>query len=94
MIVPEADWVFLVLREKRTFQIKEKHKVGVISIETFHELLRDYIKTFEWPALQVGIIRPESSEKVGKILQSVEHLLRQCRVGSYSQGCLRGYSIP
>jgi hypothetical protein len=75
MIVPEADWVFVVVREKRIFRIKEKHRVGVIGIETFRELLRDCIKTFEWPALQVGIIRPESSEKVGRILQSVEHML-------------------
>jgi hypothetical protein len=75
MIVPEADWVFVVIRKKRIFRIREKHRIGVINIETFRELLRDNIKTFEWTPLQVGVIRPESCDKVGKILRSVEHIL-------------------
>jgi hypothetical protein len=75
MIVPEADWVFVVRGKKRIFHAKENHEVGIIGIETFRESLRDFIKTFEWPELRLGVIRPESVGKVGKILRSIDHML-------------------
>lgn len=75
MIVPEIEWVIIVRGKKRFFRAKEEHQVGVISAETFHELLRGHIKAFQWPEPPVQLISSQSAERVARILQSIDHML-------------------
>jgi hypothetical protein len=75
IIIPEAEWVIIVRAKKRFYRPKEKHEVSVISAETFHELLRGHIKAFQWPDPPVQVISSESTEKVGRILQSIDSML-------------------
>jgi hypothetical protein len=75
MIVPESEWVFIVRGGKRFFRPRDKHEAAVISAETFRELLVGYIKPFQWSDPAVQVIGAESIERVGKIIQSIDHIL-------------------
>lgn len=76
-IVPESEWVFVVRGKKSFFKPKGKPEVGVISRETFNELLERYIEPFEFSETEVQVIRSGSVKKVGDILSSLEHMLPQ-----------------
>ena len=75
MILPECEWIFIVGGKKGFFRKKEKQEVAVISAETFRELLVEYIRPFQWSDPAVQVIGPESTEQVGKIIQSIDHTL-------------------
>jgi hypothetical protein len=73
-VLPDSEWVFIV-REKSSFWRREKKsEVGVVSRETFDELLRQYIEPFDLPDVAVQVIRPRSTEKVAKLLASLEQM--------------------
>ena len=49
--------------------------VAGISAETFRELPLGYIQPFQWPDPGVRIIGPESAERVGKIIFSINRTM-------------------
>jgi hypothetical protein len=75
MIVPDSEWVFVVRGKKSFFRSKGENEVGIISTETFRELLAGYIEDFQWSEPTVRIIRPKSVGRVGKTLQSIESMV-------------------
>jgi len=54
--------------------------IGVISSDTFHELLRGHIKAFQWPDPRVQVIGSEATNEVGRILQSIDHMLGRSKL--------------
>src|SRR5579862_3624679 len=75
MIVPDSEWVLLVRNKKGFSSKKRDQEVAVVSAQTFVELLGDYIKPYEWPALRVRIIGRESAQKAGNITSNIDHTL-------------------
>lgn len=76
-MVPESEWVFIVRGKKGFFKPREKPEVGVISRETFNELLDGYIEPFQFSETPVRVIRPDSVKKVGNLLKSLERMLER-----------------
>jgi hypothetical protein len=76
-IVPESEWVFVVRGKMSFFKPREKPEVGVVSRETFSDLLRGYIEPFEFSGTTMQVIRPESVKKVGDLLKSLERVLER-----------------
>ena len=74
-IVPESEWVFVVRGKKTFFKPKKEAEVGVISRETFNELLRGYIEPVEFSETKLQVIQPESVKKVADLLRSLERML-------------------
>ncbi|MGB8474591.1 MAG: hypothetical protein WCE61_10965 [Candidatus Acidiferrum sp.] len=74
-IVPESEWVFVVRSKNGFLKPKKKPEVGVISQETFNELLQRYVEPFEFSETRVQVIPPGSVKKVGDILRSLERML-------------------
>jgi len=75
-IVPDAEWVFVVLQDKSgIFHRQRKQKVGVISIETFRAILRDCVQPYEPPELNLRIIPPNSITEADKRIRSIERML-------------------
>ncbi len=75
MIVPESEWIFIVTRKKGFFLPKKEQDVAVISAETFRARLVGCIKAYQWPDPSVEIVGPESAEKAGKFIQSIDHTI-------------------
>lgn len=74
-IVPESEWVFVVRDARSVFKLKKNTEVGVVSRETFNELLQRYVEPFEFSDIKVEAIRPESIKNVGDLLRSLERML-------------------
>jgi hypothetical protein len=75
MIVPDSEWVILVMKKTGFALKKRKHEIAVISARTFVEVLADYIKPYDWPEPHVRIIGAEFAEEAGKIVRNIERAL-------------------
>jgi hypothetical protein len=75
-IVPSSEWVFVVSPDKKgIFRSPAKQELRAISMETFREVVGDCLQPFDWPELDLGIIRAESLAKATQHLQKIEHAL-------------------
>ncbi len=72
-IIPECEWVFIVVRKKTFF--RSKKDVAAISGQTFREMLTGHIKSFHWEDPNVQIIDAESAEKAGRLISAIERTL-------------------
>lgn len=75
-LLPDSDWVLVVRNAKRIFRVKKEEKeVGILARRTFNELVGQHTKSFESGEVATRIIDPESVQRVGRVLGSVEHMM-------------------
>lgn len=93
-VVPESEWVFVVPAKNGLFRPKKKSEVGVISSETFQELLRQQIEPFDFPDTRLQVIRPQSVRKVGRLLASLDRMLNRAEFEILSKDSFVDIELP
>jgi len=94
MIVPDSEWVILIMKKKGLSFNKRGQKIAVISARTFVEVLADYIKPYDYPEPQVRIIGAEFAEAAGKIVRNIERTLPRAEFDVIERDAFVDIQIP